>query len=142
MNNDDFSNASREEVMAALFANMVIQNTNMAFMFLGRIPNPETGKSAVDLEAAKFFIDQIEMLEVKTKGNLNKQEEGILKQSLTSVRMAFVEATNQAKNQSPMAKDAIPKEEKKAEEPVISSAPSAEIQSSDEESRKKFSKKY
>ena len=34
------------------------------------------------------------MLKVKTKGNLNKQEETILKQSLTSLRLAYVEAVN------------------------------------------------
>src|SRR5271168_4369567 len=89
---DALANASREEIMSALFANMVIQQTNMAMMLLGKAPHPETGQFFHDLEAAKMFIDQLEMLEIKTKGNLNKQEEGLLKQALTALHMTFVSA--------------------------------------------------
>src|SRR5580704_1384782 len=91
-NEGNFSNASREEIMAALFANMVIQQTNMAMMFLGKTPHPETGQVILDLEAAKMFIDQLQMLEAKTKGNLSKQEDNLLKQALAALHMAFVEA--------------------------------------------------
>src|SRR5690242_7437649 len=87
---------SREETMAALFANLVIQQTNMALMLMGRVPNPQTGQNVEDLAAARMFIDQLEMLEVKTKGNLDKREEQLLKQSLTTLRMAFVEAVESA----------------------------------------------
>src|SRR5260370_23436413 len=89
---DDMANASREEILAALFANMVIQQTNMAMMMLGKVAHPETGEFFHDVEAAKMFIDQLEMLEAKTKGNLSKQEEGLLKQALAALHMAFVEA--------------------------------------------------
>ncbi len=88
---------SREEVLSALFANLVVQQTNMAFMFLGRIPHPENGKIVKDLESAKFFIDGLEMLEFKTKGNLDRQEQALLNQSLTSLRLAFIEASNAPK---------------------------------------------
>src|SRR6266699_3617470 len=93
---DALANASREEIMAALFANMVIQQTNMAMMLLGKVPHPETGQIIQDLEAAKMFIDQLEMLEVKTRGNLNKQEDGLLKQALSALHMTFVEAVDAA----------------------------------------------
>src|SRR5690349_16382852 len=89
---DSLANASPEEIMSALFANMVIQQTNMAMMLLGKVAHPQTGEFVQDVEAAKMFIDQLEMLEHKTKGNLSKQEEGLLKQALTALRMAFVEA--------------------------------------------------
>ena len=68
--------------MSALFANMIVQQTNMALMLLGKVPHPETGEKYKDLESAKMFIDQLEMIEVKTKGNLDKREDGLLKQSL------------------------------------------------------------
>src|SRR3954466_13523848 len=89
---DPLANASREEIISALFANLIIQQTNMAFMFLGRVPHPDSGEIIQDFESAKFFIDQLEMIEVKTKGNLDKRESDLLKQSLTGLRMAFVEA--------------------------------------------------
>ena len=129
---------SREEMMSALFAHMVMQQSNIAMMMLGKVPHPETGKSMQDLEGAKLFIDQLEMLEAKTKGNLSKEEENLLKQSLMSLRLAFVETVNAAPDKE--TKAASPAESgSKPEQPTASesgSTPSAE------ESHKKFSKKY
>lgn len=42
--------ARREDIISALFANMVIQQTNMAMMFLGLVPHPETGEQMQDLK--------------------------------------------------------------------------------------------
>ena len=62
---------SPDETRSALFAQMVMQQSSMAMMLLGKTAHPETGEMIRDLEAARFFIDQLEMLEFKTKGNLN-----------------------------------------------------------------------
>src|SRR5688500_14664728 len=91
---------TREEYLSSVFATMVMQLTNMAAMFMGKVPNPENNKLVVDLDAAQIFIDQLEMLEAKTKGNLNAEEQNILKQGLTMVRMAFVEAVDAAQKQA------------------------------------------
>ena len=136
------------ERTTAVFANMVMQQTNMALMFLGQVPHPETGQRVTDLEAAQMFIDQLEMIEAKTNGNLDKREEGLLKQSLTALRMAFVEAVNQGPPKSEQKEPAHsppaagtapaggpPPSESK---PPVESAES----SSAGESHKKFSKKY
>src|ERR1051326_5854466 len=84
--------ANREEILAAIFAQLVLQQANMAMMLMGKVPHPQTGERVQDLEGARMFIDQLEMLEAKTRGNLDKDEENLLKQSLMSVRLAFVEA--------------------------------------------------
>src|SRR5687767_16013155 len=70
---DDGREPTAEEIMSALFANMVIQNTNMALMFLGKVPHPQTGQPVKDLESAQMFIDQLEMLAYKTRGNLDPE---------------------------------------------------------------------
>lgn len=120
------------EMQTALFAQLVMQQSNMALMLLGKVPHPETGQVVQDLEAARLFIDQLEMLEAKTKGNLNKDEAGLLKQSLMSLRLAFVQAV-----ENPPAKaDAAPAAKENAP-----SAPTA-TPPPQEESHKKFSKKY
>jgi hypothetical protein len=142
---DPMANASREEVISALFANLVIQQTNMAFMFLGRVPHPETGEIVQDFESAKFFIDQLEMIEAKTKGNLDKREEGLLKQSLTGLRMAFVEAIDGKKGEAPSPQSATPpiSEATKPAEVAQDAPPTPETKpAAEDESRKKFSKKY
>jgi hypothetical protein len=149
---DALANASREEIMAALFANMVIQQTNMAMMLLGKVPHPETGQFLHDVEAARMFIDQLEMLEAKTKGNLNKQEEGLLKQALTALHMTFVEAMDAPASGKSGETIIAPSEPAPAPSPSPESAPAtaakpapvpaAEPASTQDESRKKFSKKY
>jgi hypothetical protein len=141
--------ATREEIMSALFAHMVIQQTNMALMLLGKVPHPETGEIFQDVESAKMFIDQLEMLEVKTKGNLDARETGLLKQGLTALRMAFVElvegpaaASRAIPPEAPAVESAKPAE---PVPPAISepaaTAPSR-FSSNEAESQKKFSKKY
>ena len=136
--------------MSALFANLIIQQTNMAMMMMGKMAHPETGQAYRDLESAKLFIDQLEMIEFKTKGNLDKREEHLLKQSLTAVRLAFVEALEGQGESAPASEPApgpkgsseAPAAQKEpsrpAPAPAAPSTPSAE----DAESRKKFSKKY
>jgi hypothetical protein len=126
--------ASREEIISALFANMVMQQANMALMFLGKVPNPQTGEHVKDLDMAQLFIDHLEMLEEKTKGNLNKQEEAVLKQSLMAARMAFVEAGAEAPTPGPATDTPPPPAEAQPK-------PAAEADA-EAEARKKFSKKY
>ncbi len=135
---------SAQEMTSALFVNMVIQQTNMALMFLGQVPHPESGERVRDLNAARMFIDQLEMLEVKTKGNLDKREQGLLKQSLTALRMAFVEAANQ--EPAPAGKteaSGSAAANQPAGAPLEPANSSGEpVAAAEEESRKKFSKKY
>jgi hypothetical protein len=121
---------SREELLSVLFAEMVIQQTNMATIFLGKTPHPQTGKTHQDLDAARLFIDQLEMLEVKTKGNLTKDEDALLKQSLSHLRLSYVEAVNEQKKTGPPKTPA-----------GSAPAPTPEA-ASEEEPRKKFTKKY
>ncbi len=127
MNPNDLS---REELMSMLFAEMVVQQTNMAMIFLGKVPHPQTGKTEVNMETARLFIDQIEMLEIKTKGNLSKDEETLLKQSLSHLRLSFVEAVNE---QGKTASGSKPQE---------SAPPIAATTEAEDEPRKKFTKKY
>jgi len=130
-----------DQKMSALFASMVMQNTNMALIFLGQAPHPQTGQIAQDLEHATYFIDQLEMLAIKTKGNLDKQEDALLKQSLTHLRLAFVEAVEHPlQTAPPAAAPAAPpvdEQETPVTEPTLPGEKPAES-----ESRKKFSKKY
>jgi Domain of unknown function (DUF1844) len=128
---------------SALFAHLVLQQSNMAMMLLGKVPHPESGEVIKDMEAARLFIDQLEMLEVKTKGNLSKEEAGILKQSLMTLHMAFVEAV-QATPTSDTAQPSTPAESARQSETTSppQEAPPASDEASADEHRKKFSKKY
>ena len=88
---------SREEIMSGLFANMIVQQTSMVLMLLGKTPHPESGKTLHDPEAARMFIDQLEMLEVKTKGNLTKEEADLLEDLLYELRTQYISASKEGK---------------------------------------------
>ena len=125
---------SREEYLSSVFATMVMQLTNMAAMFMGKVPNPENNQMVVDLDAAQIFIDQLEMLEAKTKGNLDPEEQNILKQGLTLVRMAFVEAVESGQKQAAQPASSAP--------PSPSPSPTTPPDADEGDARKKFTKKY
>lgn len=128
---------TRDEMTSALFAHLIMQQSNMAMMLMGKTPHPETGKTIQDLESAKLFIDLLEMLEAKTKGNLTKEEQSLLKQSLMTVRMGFVEAVESGQS---AAKPPEPDASKSSDAEKTSTLHSATP--AHEESHKKFTKKY
>jgi len=137
---DNPVSGSPDEMRSALFAHMVMQQSRMAMMLLGKTPHPETGQVIRDLEAARLFIDQLEMLEFKTKGNLNPEEAALLKQSLMSLRMAFVEAVDSSPSPAE-PRPAQPAGSTSAPEPA-KAAPASATPLAEEEHRKKFTKKY
>ncbi len=132
---------SHEEESSALFAQLILQQSNLAMMLLGKVPHPQTGKTIVDVDAARMFIDQLEMLEAKTQGNLTKDEQQLLKSSLMSLHMAFVDtiksAPTPAESQTPPPASPSPA----AETPGTAEPPATNPDAADE-SKKKFSKKY
>jgi len=75
------------------FASFLISLGTQAFMHLGDIPNPTTQQRDKDLPAAKQMIDLLGMLQEKTKGNLDADEERLLQQLLLDLRLRYVRET-------------------------------------------------
>lgn len=73
------------------FLDMVGLFGTQAMIALGKLANPATGKAEKNLAAASLFIDTLEMLEAKTKGNLNSDETKVLHSTLTDLRLMYVE---------------------------------------------------
>lgn len=86
--------APKEGKPSPHFASLVESLASQALMFMGAIRDPMMGEMPVDLRQAQAMIDLLSMLEQKTKGNLVKQEEELLKQILTEIRMRFVELSS------------------------------------------------
>ncbi|MEI7937445.1 MAG: DUF1844 domain-containing protein [Verrucomicrobiota bacterium] len=140
---DSSFSMSPEEMRSALFAQMVMQQSSMAMMLMGQTAHPQTGEMVHDLEAARLFIDQLEMLAYKTKGNLTQEETALLQQNLMALRMAFVAAVDSPSapaaarpNQSSAPPKPAPAGAPAPAEPAPATGPAAD------ESRKKFTKKY
>lgn len=131
--------------MSQRFIEFVMMQAQNAALFLGQIPNPQTGQGEVNLELAKMFIDQLGMIQEKTRGNLTNEEAAVLKNTISNLQMAFVEVS-QEKRAGKVETPAQPAP--KAETPEPSTPASEEktetppTPTSESESRKKFTKSY
>jgi Domain of unknown function (DUF1844) len=76
--------------MSQRFIEFVMMQAQQASLFLGRIPSPQSGKTEILLEPAKLFIDHLEMIREKTRGNLTNEEKEILNSVLSDLEMAYV----------------------------------------------------
>ncbi len=76
------------------FSTFVLSLGTSAYYHLGIVAHPETGQkvSPPELALARNTIDTLELLEVKTRGNLDAQERELLESLLYELRMHFVEA--------------------------------------------------
>jgi len=129
------------------FIEFVMMQAQNAALFLGQIPNPQTGQGEVNLDLAKMFIDQLGMIQEKTRGNLTNEEMAVLRNTLSNLQMAFVEVSQQSRGESPAASAEAKPPEAPAVEPSATSAPAEPTSApvtpqAETESRKKFTKSY
>jgi hypothetical protein len=132
------------------FIEFVMMHAQNAALFLGQIPNPKTGEGEVNLELAKMFIDQLAMIQEKTRGNLSNEESTVLRNTLSNLQMVYVEVARQAPKGAAQPKQSPP--EPKAEtssfaEPTADKSTTTPEEppiapSTESESKKKFTKSY
>ena len=123
------------------FIEFVMMQAQNAALFLGQIPNPQTGKGEVNLELAKMFIDQLGMIQEKTRGNLTNEEGAVLKNTLANLQMAFVEVSKEMR-EGKTESAAAPPEQPESKDPAAETSEPAMPPQSESESRKKFTKSY
>jgi hypothetical protein len=137
--------------MTQRFIEFVMMHAQNAALFLGQIPNPKTGEPETNLDLARMFIDQLEMIQEKTRGNLSNEEMMVLRNTLSNLQMAFVEAsgtTGQSARGADIAaypESPQPPHSEHTEQPTSASpeqSPPSASSEPESESRKKFSKSY
>ncbi len=138
------------------FIEFVIMHAQNAALFLGQIPNPKSGEAEVNLDLARMFIDQLAMIQEKTRGNLTNEEATVLRNALSNLQMAYVEASGSEQPQAARRGEGAPEptaqqpeqpetSQQAAEQPSgRTPEPSAPITSTEHEaeSKKKFTKSY
>ncbi|MFQ5351670.1 MAG: DUF1844 domain-containing protein [Candidatus Binatia bacterium] len=82
--------AGSSEKTDLVFSGFVMSLASQAFVFLGTLPDPQTGKPNRDLTQATGIIDLLAALQTKTKGNLTDDEERMLEDILYQLRMQYV----------------------------------------------------
>jgi len=74
-----------------LLSGMVTQ----ALLYMGAIPDPQTGQGIIHLDLARHYIDLLGVLEAKTKGNLTEDETRVLTQALHELRLSYLQLSKQ-----------------------------------------------
>ncbi len=100
--------AGNAEKKQAFFIQLVDSLYSSAWIMLGKIANPMTGREEINLEVAKANIEMLSMLKDKTKGNLSKFEDDLLSNVLQQLQLNYADVVSKSK-------------EKKAEEKKIKS---------------------
>jgi Domain of unknown function (DUF1844) len=138
------------------FIEFVVMHAQNAALFLGQIPNPKTGEAEINLDLARMFIDQLAMIQEKTRGNLTTEEAKVLSNALSNLQMAYVEAAQESGRSQPeparrgegapgtAEPEATPSQAAAEQTAKPKAEPSEPIASaeSETESRKKFTKSY
>src|SRR6059036_4337898 len=96
--------------MTQRFIEFVMMHAQNAALFLGQIPNPKTGEAEINLDLARMFIDQLAMIQEKTRGNLTSEEAKVLSNALSNLQMAYVEVARETPKEAmrPEASEAAP----------------------------------
>ena len=148
------TNPTMSPELARKFVQFVMIQAQNILYVLGRIPTPEGERLPPNLQAAKMMIDHLDLIQIKTQGNLTAQETKIINEALQQVQLAFVEASGgtpagMMPDRSPQV-DMSALEEEMGDEPVPVPAPAsgspaptslAPSSPSDEE-KKKYFKSY
>jgi hypothetical protein len=96
-----------------LFMQLILQNQQIAMISMGKLKNPMSDNIERNMEYAKMSIDTLDMLLVKTKGNLSDYESRFLAEVLKDLKLNYVDELNKDKQTT-----SAPPEEKKEPDPV------------------------
>ncbi|MEC7821837.1 MAG: DUF1844 domain-containing protein [Candidatus Neomarinimicrobiota bacterium] len=101
-----------------LFIHLVNTFVQSAWISLGKVKSPVSDKLERNLEQATYYIDLLDMLQTKMKGNLSEWEEQYIIHSLSELKLNFIEEQkkgdedidkSQSEEQSESSKENKPK---------------------------------
>ena len=81
-----------------LFMYLVGTFQSSAWIALGKMKNPMTDKIEKNLDQASYYIDLLDMLQSKTKGNVSEYEEQMLINTVSELKMNFIDEQKNPNN--------------------------------------------
>lgn len=120
----EVQNSAQSGEMTRRFIEFVLMQAQQIALMLGQIPGHDGNPMPPNLPVARIFIDQLEMIREKTRGNLSAEESDMLNKVLADLQLAFVEA-----GKAPAAGTPASAEPPKPEDPQ-------------DDGKKKFTKSY
>lgn len=83
--------SEEHQIPEASFPLLVSTLATQAIAALGQMPDPATGKATIYKPLARHMIDLLGVLDEKTKGNLDEDEQKMLTEILSQLRMLYVQ---------------------------------------------------
>jgi hypothetical protein len=74
-----------------MYYQLVLSIQASTMQHLGKVMSPITGKVERNLEAARYSIDMLDMLQRKTAGNLSPEEQKLLDHVLHQLRLNYLD---------------------------------------------------
>lgn len=91
-----------QEKLNVMYYQLVLSMQASAMQHMGKVVSPATGKIERNLEAARYSIDMLEMLQVKMKGNLTDDESKLLEHTLYQLRLNYVDEAKKGEAADPV----------------------------------------
>ena len=102
-----------------LFIHLVNTFVQSAWISLGKVKNPVSDKMERNLDQATYYIDLLDMLQTKMKGNLSEWEEQFIIHSLSELKLNFIDEQKKSSEEDKID------EEKESTPPVKKEKPKA-----------------
>ncbi|HKA25280.1 MAG TPA: DUF1844 domain-containing protein [Candidatus Eisenbacteria bacterium] len=80
-----------EDRESELFQALAVNLFHAAWMSLGKIPHPLSGKLERDLGGARTAIDTLSALEVRSRGNRTEAENRLFERALGDLRLNYLD---------------------------------------------------
>ena len=99
-----------------LFIHLVNTFVQSAWISLGKVKNPVSDELERNLDQASYYIDLLDMLQTKMKGNLSEWEEQYILHSLSELKLNFIDEKKKKESEpdnGSSKKEEKPKVEKK-----------------------------
>ena len=99
MGKDSLSNKEQ------LFMYLVRTFQSSAWIALGKMENPMTDKTEVNIEQASYYVNLLEMIQEKTKGNLTDFEEQMLINTVSELKLNLIDENKRDSKKNIKKKD-------------------------------------
>mgnify|MGYP001242555659 FL=1 len=95
-----------------LFIHLVNTFVQSAWISLGKVKNPVSDELERNVDQASYYIDLLDMLQTKMKGNLSEWEEQYILHSLSELKLNYID---EKKKKDPAVENGDSKESSKLE---------------------------
>jgi hypothetical protein len=89
------------EDLDVMYYQLILSMQAATMQHLGKVMSPVTGKIERNLDAARYSIDMLEMIQRKTVGNLTPEEQRLLEHVVHELRLNYIEEAGKSTTPEP-----------------------------------------